>query len=311
MSDQFLFVEKYRPKTIDECILPDNISKIFKDIIKSGEAQNLMLSGGPGCGKTTAARAMCNELNCDTLFINASEQGNIDTLRTTIRNFASTVSVLGGGKVVILDESDNMTAATQSAFRGFIEEFAANCRFILTCNFKNKIIEPLHSRFSIIDFKMPRDQQPKLASQMHQRVKTILDREQISYDEKVLSRFILKYFPDFRKILGELQTYGSRGTIDEGILSLGSHSNVATLIKHMKEKNFVSVRKWVSENSDCDSSAIFREIYDTLSENVDKQSVPQVILILADYQYKMAFSSDPEICLCACFVEIMVNATFK
>ena len=311
MSDQFLFVEKYRPKTIAECILPKNLEKIFTDIVKSGEAQNLMLEGSPGCGKTTVARAMCSELGADVLFINASEEGNIDTLRTRIRNFASTVSVLGGGKVVILDESDNMTPATQSAFRGFVEEFSSNCRFILTCNFKNKIIEPLHSRFSIISFKIPRDEKPSLAGAMHSRVCKILTDEGISYDDKVLSKFILKYFPDFRKILGELQTYGSRGSIDEGILSLSSHSNLADLIKAMKTKNFGDVRKWASENSDCDTGILFREVYDSLSSFLDKPSVPKVILILADYQYKMAFSSDPEICLCACFIEIMVNAEFK
>lgn len=309
-AQNYLFVEKYRPKKIADCILGSELKKTFTDVISSGEMQNFLFCGGAGSGKTTVARILCEQMHLDYLFINASESGNIDTLRTSIRNFASTVSLQGGKKVVILDEGDGITPTTQNALRGFYEEFSANCMFIITCNFRNRIIEPIQSRCSVIDFKIPSKEKQKLAAEMLGAIEKILKAEKITYDTKVLVELILKYFPDFRRTLGELQRYSVSGVIDVGILSKLSDLSISDLIGHMKAKNFTEVRKWVGANTDLDSATIFRKLYDSLSGFLEKASIPAVVLVLADYQYKMAFSSDHEICLSACLAEIMLNAEF-
>lgn len=308
----YLWVEKYRPRTIDECILPTSIKKTFKDMVKSGESQNLLLSGGAGCGKTTIAKALCTELDTDFLTINCSEDGNIDTLRTRIRDFASSVSISGNKKVVILDEFDYSNAqSTQPALRGFIEEFSDNCRFILTCNFKNRIIEPIHSRCTVINFLIPNKEKPTLAMGFMERVKYILDEEGVPFEEKVIAELIKKHFPDFRRILNELQRYSVAGTIDVGILTQIGEVDTKKLISSMKEKDFTSVRRWVVENVDNDPTQIFRNIYDGMYDYFDGNSIPKVVLILAEYQYKSAFVADAEINLTACLVEIMMECDFK
>jgi len=307
-----LWVEKYRPQRVEDCILSESIKNTFREVIKTGEMQNLLLSGGPGCGKTTVARALCNELNMDNILINCSEDGNIDTLRTKIRNFASTVSISGGNKVIILDEFDYSNAqSTQPALRGFIEEFSKNCRFVLTCNFKNRIIEPLHSRCTNIEFRIPGKEKKDLAEQMFGRCKTILDNEGIGYNDKVLAELIMKHFPDFRKVLNEIQRYSVTGNIDVGILSTTGDLKIDALMKSMKSKNFNEVRKWVVDNIDNDQTKIFRVIYDGLYEFMESKAIPMAILILGDYQYKAAFVADPEINLTACLVQLMMECELK
>lgn len=311
-TTEYLWVEKYRPKVIADCILPSAMKQTFIDMVETGEVQNLLLSGGAGCGKTTIARALCNELDTDCIIVNCSEDGNIDTLRTRIRNFASTVSMSGNKKVVILDEFDYSNAqSTQPALRGFMEEFSANCRFILTCNFKNRIIEPLHSRCTCINFQIPLKEKPVLAKQMLQRVKGILDAEEVAYDEKVLAELIMKHFPDFRRILNELQRYSVSGKIDVGILTQLGEVKIKELISALKEKDFTAVRKWVVENSDTDSASLFRNIYDSMYDCFVASSIPKLILILAEYQYKAAFVADAEINTTACLTEIMMECEFK
>lgn len=311
-SKEYLWVEKYRPKTIDDCILPESIKTTFKQMVDSGESQNLLLSGGAGCGKTTIAKALCNELDTDYIMINCSEDGNIDTLRTKIRNFASTVSITGGKKIVILDEFDYSNAqSTQPALRGFIEEFSGNCRFILTCNFKNRIIEPLHSRCTLINFTVPKKEKPNLASQFMDRVKYILDTEGVSYEEKVLVEVIMKHFPDFRRVINELQRYSVSGGIDVGILTQIGEIHIKDLVTHMKNKDFTNARKWAVENLDNAPTELFRKIYDGLYEHISSSSIPQAVLILAEYQYKSAFVADQEINLVACIVELMMGCEFK
>lgn len=312
MNNDYLWVEKYRPTTIDDCILPEDIKDTFKDMITSGETQNLLLSGGAGCGKTTVARAMCSQLDSDHIVINCSENGNIDTLRTTIREFASSVSLSGGKKVVILDEFDYANAQSmQPALRGFIEEFSNNCRFIITCNFKNRIIEPIHSRCTCIEFQIPMSEKPKIASGILDRIKYILDTEGVSYDDRVLVQLIMRHFPDFRRIINELQRYSVAGTIDTGILSKIGEVDVKELMGHMKQKDFANVRKWVVHNLDNDPTQIFRKIYDGLSSYLTPQTIPVVILIIAEYQYKSAFVADAEINMTACLVQIMMEGEFK
>mgnify|MGYP000559485454 CR=1 FL=1 len=311
-TKEYLWVEKYRPKLISECILPESIKTTFQQMVDSGESQNLLLSGGAGCGKTTIAKALCNELETDYIMVNCSEDGNIDTLRTKIRNFASTVSITGGKKIVILDEFDYSNAqSTQPALRGFIEEFSENCRFILTCNFKNRIIEPLHSRCTIINFTVPKKEKPTLASQFMDRVKYVLDNEGILYEEKVLAQVILKHFPDFRRVLNELQRYSIGGSIDVGILSQIGEIHIKDLVSHMKSKDFTSARKWAVENLDNSPSELFRKVYDGLYEHTTSSSIPQAVVILAEYQYKSAFVADQEINLVACIVELMMGCEFK
>ena len=309
---QGLLVEKYRPATIDDCILPVSLKETFKDIVGSGECQNLLLTGGAGCGKTSVARALCNELDADSILINCSEDGNIDTLRTKIRTFASTVSISGNKKVVILDEFDYSNAnSIQPALRGAIEEFADNCRFIITCNYKNRIISPIHSRCTNIEFTIPSEEKPTLAGQFMQRVKTILEKEAIPYEDKILAQLITKYFPDFRRVLNELQRYSVAGIIDIGILSQIGEVQVKELAVAMKGKNFTEARKWVVSNLDNSQTELFRKIYDGLHDYVAPSSIPQAILILADYQHKAAFVADQEINLTACIVELMMECEFK
>ena len=312
MNNEYLWCEKYRPQKIDDCVLTEDIKETFKDMVLSGESQNLLLSAGAGCAQTTIAKALCNELGCDYIMINCSEDGNIDTLRTKIRNFASTVSISGNKKVVILDEFDYSNAqSTQPALRGFIEEFSDNCRFILTCNFKNRIIEPLHSRCTNINFSIPKDEKPKLAKQFMDRIKYILSEEDVKYDEKVLAELILKHFPDFRRVLNELQRYSVSGDIDTGILTQIGEIFIKDLAVHMKNKDFTNARKWAVENSDNSPTQLFRKIYDGLYDHITSSSIPQAILVLAEYQYKSAFVADQEINLVACIVELMMGCEFK
>ena len=312
MSNEYLWVEKYRPQKIDDCVLPESIKKTFKDMVDSGEAQNLLLSGGAGCGKTTIARALCSELDTEYIIINCSEDGNIDTLRTKIRNFASTVSITGAKKVVILDEFDYSNAqSTQPALRGFIEEFSSNCRFILTCNFKNRIIEPLHSRCTNVEFKIPNTEKPELAKQILGRLTTILNAENVPFDDRVLAQLILKHFPDFRRIINELQRYSVSGTIDSGILSNLGEISLSELVTAMKGKDFTSLRKWAVDNLDNDHTRIFRKIYDGLYESFETTSIPAAVLILADYQDKASRVADQEINLTACLTELMMECTIK
>ena len=312
MNTDFLWVEQYRPKTIDDCILPDSLKTLFKSFIKKGELSNLLFSGTPGIGKTTVAKALCEELNCDWIMINGSEEGGIDVLRNKIKNFASTVSLSGGKKVVILDEADYLNPqSTQPAMRGFVEEFHKNCRFILTCNFKNRIIEPLHSRFSNIEFKVNPKDKPKLATKLFERAVYILKEQNISYEDKVLAELIKKHFPDFRKLINELQRYSVSGTIDAGILVNVSDENLKSLLTHLKNKEFSDMRKWVVNNLDNDPVKIFRKIYDSMYDSLQPETIPHAVLIIADYQYKSAFVADQEINLVACLTELMSQVKFK
>ena len=311
MSD-FLWVEKYRPQTIADCVLPKDLTKTFSEYVKSGELPNMLFTGTAGVGKTTVAKALCNQLDLDWIMVNGSEEGNIDTLRTKIKQFASTVSLQGGYKVVILDEADYLNPqSTQPALRGFIEEFANNCRFILTCNFKNRIIEPLHSRCSTYDFSIPNNEKPAIAGGMFKRVTNILTAEKIEYDEKVLAELVSKHFPDFRRIINELQRYGTSGKIDSGILLNLNDVSINNLMQSLKGKDFKGMRKWVVDNIDTEPHVIFRKIYDNMNEKVQPQSIPQLVLILADYQYKNAFVADHELNVVACMTEIMANIEWK
>jgi DNA polymerase III delta prime subunit len=312
MQDQFLWVEKYRPKKIEDCILPKQLKETFQQIVDNGELPNLMFTGTAGLGKTTVARALCEQLGIDYIIINGSEEGNIDTLRTKIRQFASTVSLQGGYKCVILDEADYLNPqSTQPALRGFIEEFANNCRFILTCNFKNRIIEPLHSRCGVIDFKFDKKILAQLCGQFMNRLKFILTEENISFAEPVLAELIMKHAPDWRRVLNESQRYSITGSIDEGILVTLSDKSINDLMGALKAKNFKGMREWVVNNIDTEPHAIFRKVYDALSDHLQPQSIPQIIIILADYQYKNAFVADHELNVVACMTEVMANAEFK
>jgi DNA polymerase III delta prime subunit len=312
MNDQFLWVEKYRPKTISDTILPKELSKVFQQFVQQKNIPNLLLCGRAGIGKTTVARAMLEQLGCDYIIINGSMNGNIDTLRIEIRNFASTVSLSGGRKYVILDEADYLNAnSTQPALRNFMEEYSKNCGFILTCNFKNKIIEPLHSRCSVVEFNLPKNERPKIASEFFKRTKDIVEKENIEYNEKAVVAFIQKYFPDWRRIINELQRYSATGKIDSGILTDLEGASIKGVLNDMKEKNFTSVRKWVGENSDYDQATFFRKLYDTATVFLKPSSVPQLVLILAKYQYQAAFVADQEINIAACLTEIMVQCEFK
>lgn len=312
MNDDFLWVERYRPRTIEQTILPESLKKVFQKIVESGEVPNMLFTGTAGLGKTTVAKALCNELGLDYILINGSEEGNIDTLRTKIKQFASSVSLGGGYKVVILDEADYLNAQSfQPALRGFIEEFSNNCRFILTCNFKNRIIEPLHSRCSVYEFNTDRKTLAQLSMQMMSRLKDILQKENVEYEEKTLAEVIMKYGPDWRRVLNECQRYAISGKIDAGILVNLSDTSYQNLMSYLKTKDFKKMRQWVVNNIDTDASAIFRSIYDRMYENIKPQSIPQVVLILADYQYKNAFVADHELNVVACMTEIMANVEFQ
>ena len=312
MSMDFLWVEEYRPKTIDDCILPQSLKTLFTSFVQKGELSNILLSGPPGIGKTTVAKALCDQLNCDWIMINGSQEGGIDVLRNKIQNFASTVSLSGGKKVVILDEADYLNPqSTQPALRGFIEEFHKNCRFILTCNFKNRLIDPLHSRFSTIEFRIANKDKPKLASKLFERAVYILKEQNVDYEEKVLAELIKKHFPDFRKLINELQRYSVSGKIDAGILVNISDENLKTLLSHLKGKDFTEMRKWVVQNLDNDPVKIFRRIYDSMYEHLQPATIPHAVLIIADYQYKSAFVADQEVNLVACLTELMSQVKFK
>ena len=311
MSNEFLWVEKYRPQTINDCILPQDLKTTFQNIANTGELPNMLLTGSAGLGKTTVAKALCKMLDLDYIVVNGSEEGNIDTLRGKIKHFASTVSLQGGYKVVILDEADYLNPqSTQPALRGFIEEFSNNCRFILTCNFKNRIIEPLHSRCGVYEFNM-KAALPDLAGQFMARSKYILESEGITnVDEKALAEVILKFAPDWRRILNELQRYSVSGSIDAGVLVNLTETQYDTLVSYLKAKDFKQMRGWVVNNLDVESTAIMRGIYDLMSKRVKPSSIPQLVLILADYQYKAAFVADHELNLVACKTEIMANVEF-
>lgn len=307
-----LWVEKYRPTTIDECILPDHLKSQFKEIVATGEVPNMLLTGTAGLGKTTVARAICNELDLDYILINASESGNIDTLRGKIKQFASSVSLSGGYKVCILDEADYLNAqSTQPALRGFIEEFSKNCRFILTCNFKNKIIEPLHSRCGVIEFNTSKKDMAKLCEQFMKRAQFILDQENVKLDNgKVLAELIMRHAPDWRRIINELQRHSRGGELQLDVLSKSNSESIAELFSFIKEKDFKNMRVWVANNMDVESAAIFRGIYDAMTQYVAPNSIPQLVLILADYQYKAAFVADAELNMVACLTEMMANVEF-
>jgi DNA polymerase III delta prime subunit len=313
MREEFLWVEKYRPKTIQDTILPDDLKSTFQQFIDKGNIPNLLLTGTAGIGKTTVAKAMLEEVGADYIVINGSDEGRlIDTLRNKIKNFASSMSLAGGRKYVILDESDYLNAETvQPALRNFMEEYSSNCGFILTCNFVNKIIPPLHSRCSVVEFKIPKKSMPKLAGQFFKRVESILSKEGIEYDQKVVAELITKHFPDNRRILNELQRYSVSGKIDSGILANQSDANLKELINGMKNKEFSVVRKWVGQNIDGDVASFFRKFYETIHDHVTPNSVPQIVVTLADYQYKSAFAADQEINTMAMLTEIMVDAEFK
>jgi DNA polymerase III delta prime subunit len=314
MASEFLFVEKYRPQVIDDCILPDDTKKTFKEFVAKGEIPNLLLAGPPGIGKTTIAKALCNELGADYYVINGSDEGRfLDTVRNQAKNFASTVSLTGSSKhkVIIIDEADNTGNDVQLLLRANIEAFYSNCRFIFTCNYKNKIIEPLHSRCAVIDFTIKGKQKQQLAANFFQRLQTILDVEKIEYDQKVLAELVSKHFPDFRRVLNECQRYSAGGKIDTGILASFSDITVNELVKNLKEKNFSEVRKWVVSNLDNDSSVILRRVYDTLYDILLPQSIPAAVLVIAKYQYQIAFVADQEINLLAALTEIMVECEFK
>ena len=313
MSD-FIWVEKYRPKKIEDCILPQGIKDTFLQFLKQGEIPNLLLSGPAGCGKTTVAKALCHELGVDCYVINGSDEGRfLDTVRNNAKNFASTVSLTSDSKhkVIIIDEADNTTADVQLLLRASIEEFSSNCRFIFTCNYKNKIIQPLHSRCTVIDFAVNKRDKPTIAAQFFSRINDILDKENIRSDKKVVAELINKHFPDWRRVLNECQRYSAGGEIDSGILASFSDVSINDLTKNLKEKNFSEVRKWVSTNLDNDTTLLFRRIYDSFYETLVANSIPAAVLILAKYQYQVAFVADQEINMLACLTEIMVECTFK
>lgn len=311
MSDEFLWTEKYRPKTISECILPDRIKKSFQEYVNTGSIPNLMLTGGPGVGKTTAAIAMCKEIGLNYILINSSDENGVATIRTKVNGYASTISLTGGRKVIIFDEADYLTPEAQATLRGAIEEFSDNCSFIFTCNFKSRLIDALHSRCSVIDFTLNADEKPRMASHFYTRLMVILNNEGVTYDRQVLIKLVEKFFPDYRRALNELQRYSSGGAIDAGTLAQVSDvRKFVELIGYLKGRNFTEMRKWVVSNSDIDSARIYRKIYDGLYEYFKPDSIPQAVIIIARYQYQSAFVADQEINLVACLTEVLVDCEF-
>tara|TARA_R100001129_G_scaffold136783_1_gene98165 strand:- start:2970 stop:3902 length:933 start_codon:yes stop_codon:yes gene_type:complete len=309
--EHLLWTEKYRPQAVGDCILPDRLKKPFQEYVDESNIPNLLLSGGAGVGKTTIAKAMCNEIGCDSLVINGSDESGIDTFRVKIKNYASSVSLAGGRKVIIIDEADYLNPnSTQPALRNAIEEFAGNCSFIFTCNFKNRIIDPLHSRCAVVDFTLRNGEKAKMASAFMKRITKILMDESVEYDDKVIVELIKKHFPDFRRVINELQRYSKFGKIDVGILSQLGDVPIEKIVGHIKDKNFGEVRKWVATN-DVDSNTLFRKLYDALYEKLKSHSIPKAVLILADYQYKAAFVADQEINTVACLTELMVECDFQ
>ena len=313
-NTDFLWVESYRPKTIDDCILPDHIKKTFKDFLSKGEIPNLLLAGPPGIGKTTVAKALCNELGVDFYVINGSDEGRfLDTVRNQAKNFASTVSLSSDAKhkVIIIDEADNTGNDVQLLLRANIETFYNNCRFIFTCNYKNKIIEPLHSRCAVVDFSIKGKEKAQLAAGFYERLQKILQDQQVQADKKVLAELINKHFPDWRRVLNECQRYSVGGKIDSGILATFSDVSVNELVKLLKDKNFTEVRKWVVSNLDNDSDVLLRRVYDALLASLENNSIPAAVLIIAKYQYQIAFVADQEINLLAALTELMCECNFK
>ena len=312
--DEFVWVEKYRPKTIEECILPDNIKKTFQDFLDKGEVPNLLLSGPPGCGKTTVAKALCEELGVDYYVINGSDEGRfLDTVRNNAKNFASTVSLSSTAKhkVIIIDEADNTTPDVQLCLRAFTEEFIGNCRFIFTCNYKNKIIAPLHSRCSVVEFGIRGKERQQLAGYFFKRLQEILVLERVDFEGKVLAELINKHFPDWRRVLNELQRYSVSGKIDSGILAAFSNVKTDDLFRFLKEKDFPATRKWVVDNLDNDPTVLLRSIYDALYSHLAGPGIAAAVLIIAKYQYQSAFVADQEINMLACLTEVMVECEFK
>ena len=312
MSESLLWVEKYRPKSIEDCILPETIKRTLRDVVKLNKIPNMMFTGTSGIGKTPAARAICNETQADYLIINGSDEGRmIDTLRTKLTQFCSTISLSGSRKVVIIDEADYMNAdSVQPAMRNFTERFADNCSFIFTCNYKNRIIEPIHSRCAVIDFSLKNGEKQVIAARFMKRVEGILTDESIDYDKEVIAKLVLKHFPDFRRVLNELQRYSTSGEINSGVLANIKEMNLKELIDSLREKNFSKMRQWVVANVDNDPATVYRKIYDELYNVVDKGSIPQAVLTIAEYQYKSAFVADQEINLVACLVELMAECEF-
>lgn len=312
MESQMLWVEKYRPRKVADCILPETLKTTFQEYVNRKEIPNLLLAGSAGVGKTTIAKALCEEVGCDYIVINGSDESGIDTFRNKIKNYASSMSLSGGRKVIIIDEADYLNPnSTQPALRGAIEEFAVNCSFIFTCNYKNRIIEPLHSRCSVVEFKIQNGQKAKMATQFFKRVENILRNENVEFDKEVVAAVITKHFPDNRRILNELQRYSVSGSIDKGILSSVADVQLGALTKALKEKDFTSARKWVTNNLDNDPKTILRKIYDSFYDFLKPDCIPQAVLILSKYQYQSAFVADQEINLVACLTEFMIECEFK
>jgi DNA polymerase III delta prime subunit len=312
MMEEFLFVEKYRPHKIEYCILPERLKAVFQEYVKNGDIPNLMLTGPAGCGKTTVAKAMCEEIGLNHIFINSSEERGIDMLRNRIKSYASTISLTGGRKVIILDEADYLTPEAQAGLRGAIEEFSANCSFIFTCNFKARLMDALHSRSAVVDFTLKGDEKSKMAAQMFKRLTNICTQEGIDYDKQVLAKIVERYFPDYRRTLNELQRYSSAGSIDAGVLAqVDGVRKLEQLVSALREKDFGAMRKWVVVNSDVDPARIYRDIYDGLTDFLKPDSIPYAVVTIGKYQYQEAFVADKEINLVACLTEIMVECETK
>jgi DNA polymerase III delta prime subunit len=309
--EHLLWTEKYRPKTIEECILPERLKTPFQEYVNQKNIPNLLLSGGAGVGKTTVAKAMCNEIGCDYIVINGSDESGIDVFRTKIKNYASSMSLSGGRKVIIIDEADYLNPnSTQPALRNAIEEFASNCSFIFTCNFKNRIIEPLHSRCAVIEFGLMNGEKAKMAGSFFKRIQSVLQSEKVDYDDAVIAELVKKHFPDFRRIINEMQRYSQFGKIDSGILVQMGDVEISNIVKFIKDKDFGAIRKWVA-TTEIDAATLYRKLYDGLYDVLKPQSIPQAVIIIADYQYKQAFVADPEINTVACLTELMVSVEFK